>query len=379
VTGSDMTGPDVSEPGDDPLVRTALRHLPVPDHGPEFWERLEASLAPTPEAAPDPEPEPEPEPEPAPQLVPVPSVVPSGMRRASTALLAGVATVAVVLVVVAAATLIGRDPDGVDTGGTAAADLDAAADPDDPDGDGAPPTTQALTGTTAVPADGSPVGEDGWAAGAAPLSAVDDPSSPDEVAAAFVVAVDAGDAARAWSLLAPASQAHWGDEAGFAASLGELAEGAYGSFRTARGLEVTTLALDDGAGVVTLDGVVDLEGDERRRTLDLPYLGQPDGTWLLEPWGGDEPAVRFTAPAPVRSGFAVLDAAAAVEAEVPAWAATVLVAVDGTELDGIEREPGSGTVVVRPADPFAPGLHRLTVAASGPEGVVATSVVVRVP
>jgi hypothetical protein len=408
---------------DDPLVRTMLRKLPVPDHRPGFWEDLQVSLAGGAPATPL-----------APAAAPTETVAADrtralvvqppvlirgadgpaapddladletapaagrrrGRPRPSSVAMALMATAAAVVVGVAATTLL-RD------GGTAG-DVDTAAttdDPAEPDDDAAiaaPPLPGEVTGTTAIAAHGTGTGTLGDEV--TDMAYVDSPVTAREAAASFVVAVHEGDAEAAWGLLGPASQAFWESRGRFASALSELAEGRYGAFREARGLTVSSLVLVSSgsgeAGVVVLDGIVDLEGDERRRTLDLPYRYRADaGTWVLEPWGAagawtsDEIGFRAPDTSPgedgsdtgdddPEAGWPTLAADATVEVTVPRWVETATIAIDGIELAAMT--PSSrGVVAVTPSAPFAPGLHRLTVAGIGPDGIAAATVLFRVP
>jgi hypothetical protein len=405
---------------DDPLVRTMLRKLPVPDHRPGFWEDLQVSLAggehapaaPT-EAAPGARPHAlVPEPPVALRIAGLPEdpealadveVAPSadrrrGRPRPSSVVMALAAAAAAVVVGVAATTLLRGEGRGDDVD-TAASTAEEPADADADAAITAPPLPGDVTGTTAMAAHGTGTGTVGdevtdMAYMAAPVSAR-------EAAASFVVAVHEGDADAAWGLLGPASQAFWESRSRFASALSELAEGRYGAFREARGLTVSSLVLVSSgsgeAGVVVLDGIVDLEGHERRRTLDLPYRYRADaGTWVLEPWGANgawtSEEIGFHAPETAAgddgsggsddgdpdAGWPTLAADGTVEVTLPRWVETATLAIDGVELAAVAPSP-RGVVAVTPSAPFAPGLHRLTVAGIGPDGIAAATVLFRVP
>jgi hypothetical protein len=297
---------------------------------------------------------------------------------------------------VAAATLL-RDAgtgDDVDT----AASTEDATEADDDAAITAPPLPGEVTGTTAMAAHGTGTGTPEEVTDLAYVAA---PASAREAAASFVMAVHGGDADAAWGLLGPASQAFWESRGRFGSVLSELAEGRYGAFGEARGLTVSSLVLVSSgsgeAGVVVLDGIVDLEGDERRRTLDLPYRYRADaGSWVLEPWGANgawtSEEIGFRAPETVAgddgsgasddadpdAGWPTLAAEGTVEVTVPRWVETATIAVDGVELAAVAPS-ARGVVAVTPSAPFAPGLHRLTVAGIGPDGIAAATVLFRVP
>lgn len=417
-----MTGhdPRLDQVPDDPLVRTMLRKLPVPDHRPGFWDDLQVSLAggaPAPvattteavSAAPTTAPVPAPpvldstepsrasgDPADVPDLEPFAAPARRrGRPRPSSVVMALMATAAAVVVGVAATSLLRDGGTGGDID-TAATTTDDAVDPDDEAAITAPPLPGEVTGTTAMAAHGTGTGtlDDE----VTDLAYVADPTSAREAAVSFVVAVHEGDADAAWTLLGPASQAFWESRSRFGSSLSELAEGRYGAFREARGLTVSSLVLvssgSSEAGVVVLDGIVDLEGEERRRTLDLPYRYRADaGTWVLEPWGANgtwtSEEVAFHAPETVAgedgrsdddpdAGWPTLAADGTIEVTVPRWVETATVAIDGIELAAVAPSARGG-VAVTPSAPFAPGLHRLTVAGIGPDGIAAATVIFRVP
>jgi hypothetical protein len=437
-----VTDRDLTELPDDPLVRAMLRKLPVPDHRPGFWDDLQVSLAggapgavavptetvptetvptetvptetvPTETVPTETVPAagtgaPVPEPPVALRITDLPpdAAVQSdlapvadrrrGRPRPSSVIMALTAAAAAVVVGVAATTLL-RDAGTGD-------DVDTAASTEDaPDAEGevaitAPPLPGEVTGTTAMAAHGTGTGtlED-----VTDLAYVAAPTSAREAAASFVMAVHGGDADAAWGLLGPASQAFWESRGRFGSALSELAEGRYGAFGEARGLTVSSLVLVSSgsgeAGVVVLDGIVDLDGDERRRTLDLPYRYRADaGSWVLEPWGANgawtSEEIGFRSPETVAgdaiggasddadpdAGWPTLAADGTVAVTVPQWVETATIAVDGIELAAVAPS-ARGVVAVTPSAPFAPGLHRLTVAGIGPDGIAAATVLFRVP
>jgi hypothetical protein len=259
-----VTDHDPIEP--DPLVETALRLLPVPDHEPDFWARVEEALDAAPpkrSATAEKRPaasggpgaagkgaltaaaaaavsagRPRTAALPALELVPgpVPGVVPAAMRRPSNVVLSAIAVVAAIAVLVAGATLVrSRTDDGL-------SDEAASTEPA-----GAP--------------------------SAAPEGLV---APSDEPAAAIVVdwinAVAAGEMEEAWSLLGPRSQTDWGSFDAFASEATGLAEG-YGAWRvSAPEILVTPLGEDgdEGLVVVTLVGAVPQEGTTRVRADAFP-------------------------------------------------------------------------------------------------------------
>ena len=258
-------------PEPDVVVETALRLLPVPDHEPSFWTRLEAAL----DAEPDPraartraavlratdDEGPDAARVPVVELAPtpVPGVVPSAMRRRSNLVLSALAVAAAVAVVVAGASLVRSRTD------------------DDPATEevAEEPTTDGAAGA----GDGAPSSTVGAALSAA---AGDDPAAA--VVVEWLQAVAAGDVDRAWALLGPASQAHWGSASALAGERSALAEG-YGAWASAEpdAVLVTPLGTsgDREVVVVTLVGAVEQEGTVSTRADAFPvHLGEDEG--LLE-------------------------------------------------------------------------------------------------
>lgn len=251
-----MTDDEPIEP--DVLIQTALRLLPVPDHEPDFWARLEQALdaeprrsiahtssgdeqgsatgttdvVPVVEVVPS----------------PVAGVVPAAMRRRSNLVLSGLAVAAAVAVVVAGASLVRSRVE------------------DDPLDDESPAEADDDAGSTS--------------AGAAPLAA-----PADEPAAAAVVewidAVAAGEMEAAWELLGPESQTYWGSFGDFAAEHTRFAE-RYGAWRVADPRFLLT-PLESASGqlvLVTLVGAVPQEGTASPWTDTFPVRTSGDAAVL---------------------------------------------------------------------------------------------------
>ncbi len=244
----------------DPVVRTAIQLLPVPEHGAGFWDDLHArldaehgsaALAPAHGAVPL---------GPAPdrtgpgiddvELVPL-GVVPPALRRRSNAALVAVAVAAAALVVIAGGTLVGQRTDD-----DVATDLASS-----------PASTAAVASSMAT-----------LTGPAADL--------PTETVLAWVDALGEGDTASAWASLGPASRAHFGSQSAFAAESSALAEG-YGAWSGAdpEHLLVTPLP-SSGDGllvVVTLVGDVQLDGATGQRADAFP-VRIVDGNAKVEMW-----------------------------------------------------------------------------------------------
>jgi hypothetical protein len=391
----------------DPLVATMLQKLPVPEHDPEFWEQLDARLAlEPPPGRPAVQTEAalpgsatvlpprsrsggvrRPAGGPPRRLVSAPApLLPPRMRRPSNLVIVLLLAVAVVVVVVAVTTLIRDNTRGI---------IGPTVPPATAAVEGGLPT-DGVTGTTAAPAGGEtpPVTIE---------AVVGEPADPVEAAASFVAAVNDGSIDRAWELLGPASQQQWGDLESFAAALPELAEGPLGVLGGAMQMEAAQLVLDDptpGAaelGVVVFDAVVRFETGRARRTLELPYRrDEALDVYRVEPWSpgvGPDSPMEFISPVlpdgeTVEYGtLLAADERAPVEAEIPEWAQVAVLAVDGQVVQRLEleRAPGTGgpgdelqpTIRFEPPAPFAPGTHRLTVAAAGGDQVTAASMLLQ--
>jgi hypothetical protein len=389
TSGDGTPGSEGSEVEPDAIVSTMLRKLPVPEHRPGFWEHLEAQLDTTPGLPVRPLVAPAPvRVRSAPPVqhapvshapvsqAPVPQpLLPAGIRRGSNVALSVLAAAAAVVAVVAGVTLVRDDSrPGLDAAGPSA----GSAEGDDP--------PKEFTGTTAAPALPAPAG----VPAPAPLETVpDEPTTPEDAAATFVAAVNEGSTERAWGLLGRVSQRSWGDPTAFAGSASELAGGAYGMFRTAVDLDVSLIPVQGGgrkAGVVVLDGVIDLDGVRARQTLELPYRGE-GGALRLDPWApgsGAESPIQFTSPvpvdgAPVHYGTVLeIDPSVGVEALLPRWATVAVMTVDGYRVERVTFD-GAADRIVRfdPEVPFAPGVHRVTVAAAGGSRLTAASVLLK--
>jgi hypothetical protein len=376
-------------PDPDVVVETALRLLPVPDHEPGFWTRLEAALdaEPAPSRAeheegsagsggepgrtspggPGPDgPDAAPRVAAAPVRVvelaptPVPGVVPAAMRRRSNVVLSALAVAAAVAVVVAGASLVRSRTadDDPATEEVAEAPADGAEEED-------PETTE--------PSIAAALG-----------SAADDPAAG--VVVEWVQALAAGDVDAAWALLGPASQAHWGSASGFEAERSALAEG-YGAWASATPEMVLVTPLE-GAGdgdlvVVTLVGSVEQEGTVATRADAFPVRLDDDGAVieLYASAGVMEIVVpEDAAPDGTRPPMAPADEIVLV---VPEGAEPPLLRLDdgevlvcgeaaGTELTDLEGASGQRCGFA-PSEGLAPGDHVLTAAFASADGRLVTA------
>lgn len=364
----------------DPVVETALRLLPVPDHVPGFWGELgtrlsaeaiplvhEPALAVGPRlvAAPLATVEP-PDALSAVELAEVAEVaaleaavavpaarrsaadpslllVPPALRRRSNAVLSLVAVAAAAVVVVAGATLVQQRSSG---------------------GEAAPAS-----------ATGNPVS-----------TAVASSSSQDEAAStaavlAWVAAMEAGDTERAWDLLGPASQAHFGTRAAFAAE-GTASED-YAAWASSAADDAVVMTVTGQGGsqvlVVTLVGSGERNGVRHRWAEAVP-VRLVDGSRVVEPFAFageidvEVPREGSTAePLPVVSADdeLVVIVPRGVDAptlSIDGQAPVVCGAAAGTSLTQLEDAPGQ-RCTYRPAKGIAPGRSMLTVAFVAPDGL----------
>lgn len=355
---------------DDSVVATALRLLPVPDHGPDFWSQLEAVV----QAEPDPEviepalavgPPRQPLVASPPLVVertalaPRPpqaatdhalQLVPPSLRSRSNLVLAAIGAAAAVVVVVAAATLIGQRSSSV------------VADSSGSDGAAATVTT-------------------------ADTAARDDAAT--QVVLDFVGAMGQGSSAAAWATLAPASRAHFGSSSAFAQQLGDTS--AYATWSGSSADDAQVLAVPSDAGdvlVVTLVGSDEQDGATRRWAVAFPvrivegtpqveayaFAGEVDMVVPQQAAGGAMPVVATDDTLVVNVPRDV----AAPTISLDGGAGMVCGEADGTKLSEPDESPGQ-QCSYQPAEALPEGRHVLTVAFLSPDGaaVAAESVLFR--
>ncbi|MGV3759939.1 MAG: hypothetical protein ACO1PW_10435 [Actinomycetota bacterium] len=375
----------------DVLVQTALRLLPVPDHEPDFWARLEAALDAEPapsiagrqakveegQAASGEKPgHPRPggpdadgpdaagrgasRPMEVIELVPgpVPGVVPVAMRRTSNLVLSVLAVAAAIAVVVAGASLVRSrvDDDPFEDETAAEAEGDAS-------------TTAGEAATFSAPAD--------------------EPAAAAVVA--WIDAIAAGEMEAAWELLGPESQAYWGSFEAFAAERTGFAEG-YGAWRVADPTFLVTPleGTSEELVLVTLVGAVPQEGTTIHRADTFPVLLGGEVA-LLEPHGSagvmeivvpDDPAEDGT-PASVGTDeelvLVVPEGVSAPVLRVDDGEPVVCGQPPGTELTDLEGTPARRCGYA-PEGGLPSGEHVLVAAFTSPDGtsVTAHSVAFRV-
>jgi hypothetical protein len=296
--------------GRDPVVTRALATIPVPDHAPDFWDRLDVALR-----AQDPEPEAEAEtPDPlvapeadaeaemdaaaeaeapdaaaeAPELVVVPATaasvfaddtapgaapgtgaepvvadveldaapvtVPAARRWGGRVARALVAAAAVVAVAVVGVLVARRDDTGPDLS------------------DRTVPTVDGGTGTTTAPPDVTPADE----------------TPQGRAVVGFVDALGRGDIDAAAALLGPRSDAFLVAQSGSVdAFLREATEG-LGAWSASPDRTVSLIEDAGGASVVVLEGTVSPEGMTEHRRWAVPVVhAESADAWFVDPWAFD--------------------------------------------------------------------------------------------
>jgi hypothetical protein len=361
----------------DPVVRTALQLLPVPDHEAGFWDRLSEAVDSEPQAAvatftpatQSRRDQPLRATAPVVELAPATNlgVVPPALRRGSNLILSVVAVAAAVMVVVAGAALVRERSGG------SSRDENVAARADDP-------------GT----AESSIAGDAGAEADAGATLAA--PADADEAVAAvtaWLAALEDGDTAAAWEALGPASRSHWGSQAAFAEQRSALAEG-YGAWSAATPDSVIVTSVPSGADdalvVVTLVGTVAQEGQDQQRADAFPVrLGGEHPQ--LELWSSAGPIEVVVPSAATEGGTRTpVDRHDELVVVVPAGTSAPLLRIDeetpvvcgeapGSTLSPLDQAPGQ-RCGYQPADGLTTGSHVLTVVLTSSDGteISATSV-----
>lgn len=347
----------------DPVVRTAIKLLPVPEHATSFWVDLHARLDGEPQrggvavaerpvtALPGGDPRLGGDHD----LIQL-GLVPPALRRRSNAVISAVAVAAAIIVVVAGTTLVRER-------GASDVESDLAAVPASSTSEPSRTSIAALSGVDAQ----------------LPTSAV----------LAWVADLGEGDTAGAWSALGPASRAHFGSKSTFAADSGALAEG-YGAWSATEPDEViVTPLLSSGDGqlvVVTLVGEVQQQGSRAPRADAFP-VRIADGAATVELWafaGELQMVVPDASPAvgaPQRVGrhdelvVVIPRGVAAPTIRLDDGAPMVCGEAEGTELEELNDAPGQ-LCTYHPEGGIPTGERVLTVAFTAPdgEGVSAESV-----
>jgi hypothetical protein len=289
----------------DPLVVKALQDLPVPNHGPDFWRKLEERLsvveAPSAPVAPGTPVVPTPDEQRVGDL-PVVAHLADHRRWRAPAWIATAAAV-IALVMAAATTLTSDEPPSEQVRITGPAS----------DGQEAPaPTNPPATTTTAPTTPRAP-----------------DPSAtPDAALLEWLAAVGTGDTDTAAALTGPRSKAYVDALTGGAGIEGFLLEAGegYGAWADSPDRSTTEVDLDvegEDITIVVVSGTWTGEGGTGFRVDAVPVVRSDDGTWLVEPWATDPDTggrLAVLSPAAAEEGrFNGLDPDATLSASAPGF------------------------------------------------------------
>jgi hypothetical protein len=354
----------------DDLVASALGGIAVPDHGPAFWDELEAGLraAPAPEAtaadgrrhAPA-----------ATGDLPVVTAIPPRRPNRRAPLL--VAAAVLVLVGAVGFVTLGGDGDGDDE----VADQPlVTAGPS-----GSDTTTPEVGGDATAFASSVPIG-----ATTAPVDATAAATgSPEGVVTAWLEALGAGEVATAVTLTGPRTTAYvesLGPDVTLEGFLTESQEG-FGAWAGADDLTIELVPigpLDFDGGtleVVVVSGTYPGEGGDAGERHDVfPLVDDGEGFRVehlaFDPARDNDPV--FTLPRESETGLAPIEPTDEVNVFVPAQG-TVYFQLDGGEVVTDETsevgEQGDPFALFDPPGDLAPGEHVLVLVAVGDDGTIA--------
>lgn len=305
----------------DAVVARALLELPVPDHGPGFWARLEASLA---DVSIDDDIEPMPLPPSAEPgiLVPMPSPSPAGEGRRGRRLLALAAAVMVVAAAVAAIGVLGRDDQQVTT--------------DDP--------TTTIASTTSASTSPPPTSP--------PPELIGRPT-PDVAVIDWITAIGRADTPTATALTGPRTAAYLEALGGSVAGYITESSEAIGAWVDSPDRAISTIDLGTADGttiaVVVVSGTWTGEGENGFRTDAYPTVQVEDGSWLVEPVAFD-PAIggriELVRPAPMPTPPGGLDTMApdGVVSVAAPGGGTFFFSLDDSPFEQVAGEGAAGTM-----------------------------------
>jgi hypothetical protein len=355
----------------DDLVASALGGIAVPDHGPAFWDELEAGLrdAPAPAAA-------------ATTAdgrrhaaatgdLPVVTAIPPRRPNRRAPLLVAAA----VLVLVGAVGFVTLGGDG-ENGDEVADQPLVTAGPV-----GADTTTPEVGGNATDSASSLPAGDTTTIAGVATGSA----STPDGVVRAWLDALGGGDVAAAAALTGPRTVRYveaLGPDVTLEGFLTESQEG-FGAWAGADDLTIELVPigpLDFDGGtlqVVVVSGTYPGEGGDAGERHDVfPLVDDGEGFRVehlaFDPARDNDPV--FTLPRESETGLAPIEPTDEVNVFVPAQG-TVYFQLDGGEVVTDETsevgERGDPFALFDPPGDLAPGEHVLVLVAVGDDGTIA--------
>ena len=205
------------------------------------------------------------------------------------------------------------------------------------------------------------------------------PASGQQAVLAFTSAIDRGDAAAAWRVLAPRSQAFWRTQARLAAGMEKMQQGGWAGWTADRGRTARSAVIgSSGDGevlIVTLRGTTVLDGRTVVRATAFPVRHVKD-SFLVELWdvGVGETTPEVIAPGPEIGTIRTSD-------HRPTFRATA----QGNELawalddrDATFTSVSGGVASYQPDRALTTGTHVLTLASQGSGWLRATAVVVEV-
>ncbi len=293
----------------DPMIHEALRTMIVPDHGPGFWESLEAQLG-------------------EPGLVPGASS--ARRRHPRRALLAAAA----VLIVVAGLTAITR------AGGPERQRIDAGTD----------------TASTA----------------GRPETSTSGLAAPSQAVADWVDAIGHGQRDRAVELTGPRTAAYLAALGQSLTDYVTVASEGYGAWSASSDRRFQTVEVGAVGGrravVVVIAGTRPAEGTTEFRTDALPVVENGDGTWVVEPVAVDPATggrLEFLTPEPrPGGGLASLAPDAAVVAGAEGGAGTFYFSLDGSPAEEVagQNVGGGARATYDPPGAMTSSAHLLVVA-----------------
>jgi hypothetical protein len=129
-------------------------------------------------------------------------------------------------------------------------------------------------------------------------------SAPVKAVQAWSKAIDEGNADKAWALMGSDSQAYLTAQGGWEQMVAEMSEGSHAAWSRTPGVLWDSLDLDPAAVVVTVSGTLLLEGTQEYRTTAYPTV-ETDGGWKVEAFafGPGDTDADFLTPAPGENGL----------------------------------------------------------------------------
>jgi hypothetical protein len=178
-------------------------------------------------------------------------------------------------------------------------------------------------------------------------------------------AIDDGDAERAWDLMGPDSQAYLRAQGGWDRMVAEMAEGAHAAWSRTENVRWEARQLDPASAVVTASGELELEGMREYRTEAYPVVTDAKGVWKVEPFAfgpGDSDA-EFVNPPLGENGLGGVGPEAVIEVDVISGS-KVFVFLDGGGLESMKKQ-GERRWSYDPPGRLSNGTHQVIVVTRG--------------